>query len=148
MALSSTGAGEGLATVGERHSSNLWTRTEVEYQSGFKGGASQVVEYLRAVGLVDPSRRLELDGDGSFHHEVQPEQSNRVPAKQRVDLDFGFHLKGGLAQCDSRGRTVHGLQKSVSQLIIDIEEDPNDAGSDVQVLETGFSVSYTFIFTI
>jgi len=100
---------------------------EVDEQAKFETCGLKVVVYLRAMLIREPADRLDFENDFAEADEIRLIQSLKIVALifqlQQLLIDKGDQL---VMEFESKCFLVDGLEKPISQLVIDLEAGPDD----------------------
>lgn len=125
-----------LAYVIEKQSSYLWFWPKIENESEFQSCCTQIVNYLRLVGGHYRVRCFELKQNHAVHNKVGSKVANISPPEQHGHCNFLFNRDALFKQSKTQRIPINGLQKAVSEFIVNIAKRSNDHLSHCGMLIT------------
>jgi hypothetical protein len=79
---------------------------------------------------------LEFDDDRAIYQQIRPERTYSPIPEARFKPELPLDFQASVAEGDRHGLLVHWLEKPVSKLAIDLEENTDDFLGNTLVLES------------
>ena len=100
--------------------------SEVDEEANFDSGCVEVVDHLRLVLRRERPYGLHLDEDYVVDDEISLEMADDLTSEADFERALGGDFQAFLAQSDDQGGVIDGLQKSVTELVCDLEAQSDD----------------------
>lgn len=111
-------------------------RRPTSEEEALGGGSSKVVQKLGFVSRVEFSGGFHLDDDPVLHKEIGTEFSDKLLSEPHLNGNLGFNSDSGLLEDELEGFRVDRLEKTLPQLIVDLEEDASRLFGQITVKQT------------
>ncbi len=115
-----------LSFIVKQQSTELRARTEVEQETNLDRCRFQVMQQLRFVGRLENPGALEFQQYSFLHQNVPSKSADFMPSEPHRNCHLSFNAQACFAQRDHKRFLVHRFQESITKLVINFVENPND----------------------